>query len=74
MRFRSILKPISRSTVIQVFLENEFVAAECSPKELFLEHLKYIRHLTPADVVDFVKDVCFDPIIAASKVSPHFDH
>lgn len=70
-RFKALLQ-INRSTVLQLYLKNEFVAAGDQPqselKNLFKKHLKHIRYLTPNDVLDFIMGVCFDPFVAAKNV------
>lgn len=72
-RFKSLLHSINRSTVLQLYLKNEFIAAgdrsRTELKDLFKKHLKHIRYLDPDDVLDFIIGVCFDPFVAAYKVS-----
>ncbi|XP_022671603.1 neuroblastoma-amplified sequence-like isoform X2 [Varroa destructor] len=72
-RFKSLLHSISRSTVLQLYLKNEFIAAgdrsRTELKDLFKKHLKHIRYLDPDDVLDFIIGVCFDPFVAAYKLN-----
>lgn len=76
-KFKALLQ-INRSTVLQLYLKNEFIAAGQQPrselKNLFKKHLKHIRYLTPSDVLDFIMGVCFDPLVASRQVSSSISH